>query len=289
MTVLTGVDARLRASMLYLCTDARQQQGDLSDFIAEVVSGGVDIVQVRQKGMSLEDELATLEQVRSVAQRWQALVAVNDNPILAGVFGADLLHLGQTDSAPAAARRRLHPWARIGRSTHSVQQAEVALADPEVDYFCVGPVWATPTKPDYQPVGLELVRHAAEIAPPTSPDSKPWFAIGGIDLETVEEVVEAGARRVVVVRALTESTDPHGSARALKNRLRRAWRADGDAAGTDFVLGPAPSAPLFRPPTPIAAGETGPESARTTDEDAEHDLEASRPERREPGYDSSDD
>lgn len=217
---------RLRTSRLYLCTDARERQGDLADFLRAAFAGGVDVVQIRQKGMTRDAELAALEVARGAAVGSQGIVCVNDSPRLAGAFAADMLHLGQTDGSARRARRHLHEWALVGRSTHTPDQTDAALADRDVDYFCVGPVHATPTKPDYVPAGLDLVRYAAKVAPVGDVGAKPWFAIGGLDADNLDEVVEAGARRVVVVRAITEASDPEAAARVLKDRLREAWSND---------------------------------------------------------------
>ena len=235
--------ARLRLARLYLCTDAREETGDLAEFLAAAFTGGVDIVQIRQKGMSAEAELAALEVARAAAARHQGIVCVNDSAPLAGRFHADMLHLGQTDGESRAARSRLHRWARIGRSTHTEDQAAAAVADPSVDYFCVGPVYATATKPDYPPVGLELVETAARLAPVSEVTSKPWFAIGGIDDRNIDDVIAAGARRVCVVRAITEAADPEAAARRLKDRLRAAWRSDPGMDRYVFAAlsGPTPS------------------------------------------------
>ena len=229
MTVMMSLASRLRAARLYLCTDARERQGDLADFLAAAFAGGVDVVQIRQKNMAPDAELAALEVARSVAGT-RGIVCVNDSPRIAKAFAADMLHLGQTDGSARRARRSLHEWALVGRSTHTPAQADEALGDPDVDYFAVGPVHATPTKPDYVPVGLDLVRHAARVAPVGAVGSKPWFAIGGLDAGNLDQVVEAGARRVVVVRAITQATDPEAAARVLKDRLRQAWADDPELA-----------------------------------------------------------
>ena len=221
-----GLHARLRLARLYLCTDTRQRQGDLAEFLAAAFAGGVDIVQIRQKRLSRKEELAALEVARAAAEPHQGIVCVNDSPEVAREFGADLLHLGQTDGSARRARRKLHRWALIGRSTHATTQLDRAVADDEVDYFCAGPVYATPTKPDYTPVGLDLIRYAAKAAPPSEVASKPWFAIGGIDTGTLDEVLDAGARRICVVRAITDADDPEAAARTLGDRLRTAWKDD---------------------------------------------------------------
>ena len=130
-----------------------------------------------------------------------------------------------TERRPPA-RRHLHQWAILGRSTHAPAQTDAAIKDPDVDYFCAGPVYATSTKPDYEPVGLDLVRYAAKVAPVGRIDAKPWFAIGGISPANLDDVIEAGARRVCVVRAITEASDPQAAADRLQTRLRAAWKAD---------------------------------------------------------------
>jgi thiamine-phosphate pyrophosphorylase len=226
VTALLGLATRLRLARLYLCTDTRRRQGDLADFLTEAFHGGVDIVQIREKNLSAEDELAALETARAAAQPFQAIVCVNDQPKLAGRFQADMLHVGQDDGSSRRAKRHLHQWALVGRSTHSTRQVDETLRDEQADYFCVGPVYATPTKPDYPPVGLELVRYAAQVAPVADPASRPWFAIGGINPDNLEDVLAAGGRRVCVVRAITEASDPRAAAERLAEPLRQAWQDD---------------------------------------------------------------
>jgi thiamine-phosphate pyrophosphorylase len=129
--------------------------------------------------------------------------------------GADVLHLGQDDLPVPVARRILGPGPVIGRSSHSPAQADAAAAEPGVDYFCAGPVWTTPTKPGRPSAGTGLLAHVARARP-----ERPWFAIGGISLGTLGEVLDAGATRVVVVRAITEAGDPAAAAREFARRLR---------------------------------------------------------------------
>ena len=226
MTALMGLDARLRLAKLYLVTDARTGQGDLAEFLQAAFAGGVDIVQIRQKSMAREAELEVLEVARATAMLHQNIVCVNDSAGLAGQFHADMLHLGQADGPSAPARAKLHPWAILGRSTHSVGEIHAAIADTDVDYLTVGPVHATSLQPAYPPVGLDPVRHAARVAPVSTITSKPWFAIGGIGLDTIDEVIEAGARRVCVVSAITKATDPQDAAQQLRRRPQAAWDAD---------------------------------------------------------------
>ncbi|WP_432483926.1 thiamine phosphate synthase [Kineococcus esterisolvens] len=204
----------LRAARLYLCTGSRRREGDLEQFLDAALGAGVDVVQLREKGLEAAEELELLEVFADAARRHGRLLAVNDRADVAAVAGSHVLHLGQRDLPPAAARRLVGAGTLVGRSTHSPEQFDAAVADPEVDYACVGPTWATPTKPGRAATGLDLVRHAAVSAAGT-----PWFAIGGIDLSTVEEVVAAGARRVVVVRAITGADDPAAATAELLRRL----------------------------------------------------------------------
>ncbi|HZA74533.1 MAG TPA: thiamine phosphate synthase [Propionibacteriaceae bacterium] len=226
MTALMGLDARLRLAKLYLITDARTKQGDLTDFLQAAFAGGVDIVQIREKAMSREAELEVLELARTTAVLRQKIVCVNDSAALAGEFHADMLHLGQADGPSAPARKQLHRWALLGRSTHSSAEVDAALADQDVDYLTVGPVYATSLNPAYPPVGLDPVRHAARAAPASVITSKPFFAVGGIGLDTIDAVIEAGARRVAVVSAITMASDPQEVAQQLRRRLQDAWDAD---------------------------------------------------------------
>jgi thiamine-phosphate pyrophosphorylase len=205
--------SRLADGRLYLCTDSRRRTGDLGEFLAAALSGGVDIVQLREKGLEAREELALLEVVADAARRHGALWAVNDRADLAATAGADVLHLGQNDLPVPAARRLVGAGPLVGRSTHDRAQVDAASTEPGVDYFCVGPTWPTPTKPGRPAPGPELLAYAATTA------TRPWFAIGGIDLDRLDEVLAAGARRVVVVRAITEAADPEAAARAFRVRL----------------------------------------------------------------------
>lgn len=214
---------RLATARLYLCTDARRERGDLAKFAEAALAGGVDIIQLRDKGspgeakfgpLEAKAEIGALAELKAAARRHGALLAVNDRADIALAAGADVLHLGQGDLPPWYARRILGPDVVIGRSTHNRNQASLAAVDEHIDYFCTGPVWSTPTKPGRQAAGLDLVRSTAEAHP-----AMPWFAIGGIDDERLPEVLAAGASRVVVVRAITEARDPEAAARALKERL----------------------------------------------------------------------
>lgn len=203
--------ARLADARLYLCTPDRP---DLEAFLEAVLAGGVDVVQLREKGIEAARELDLLALVGEVAARHGALWSVNDRADVAAVAGADVLHLGQGDLPVPLARRVVGPDVLVGLSTHDPAQASAAAVAEGVDYFCVGPTWETPTKPGRAAAGLSLVRHAASLG-----TDRPWFAIGGISADNLDEVLDAGATRVVVVRALTAAADPFAAAQALRARL----------------------------------------------------------------------
>ncbi len=216
---------RLAGARLYLCTDARRDRGDLAEFADAALAGGVDIIQLRDKGSAAEqrlgplearDELAALEVLADAARRHGALLAVNDRADIARAAGAAVLHLGQDDLPLTVARDIIGPDILVGRSTHDQSQVAAAIAE-DVDYFCVGPCWPTPTKPGRPAPGLALVRSTAGLG-----CDKPWFAIGGIDADRLPDVLAAGARRIVVVRAITDAEDPMAAAQQLSWALAAA-------------------------------------------------------------------
>jgi thiamine-phosphate pyrophosphorylase len=211
-------DARtlLSDARLYLCTDGRRDRGDFADFVDAAYRGGVDIVQLREKGLEATEELSLLNVLASVADRHGKLWAVNDRADLALAAGAPVLHLGQDDLPVPVARSIVGPSVVIGRSTHSPAQFSAAADEPGVDYVVAGPTWATPTKPGRPAAGLSLLSYAAAAS-----ISRPWFAIGGIeDLARLDTVVEHGATRVVVVRAITQESSALQAASAFSARLR---------------------------------------------------------------------
>ena len=222
------IDSRLSAlaaARLYLCTDARREHGDLAEFADAALAGGVDIIQLRDKGSAGEqrfgplearEELAACEILADAARRHGALFAVNDRADIARAAGADVLHLGQGDLPLDVARDIVGTDVLLGLSSHDREQAAAAAAG-QADYFCVGPCWPTPTKPGRQAPGLGLVRTIAELG-----TGKPWFAIGGIDEQRLHEVRDAGAKRIVVVRAITAAADPRAAAERLSSALAAA-------------------------------------------------------------------
>jgi thiamine-phosphate pyrophosphorylase len=206
--------ARLQDARLYVVTDARRDRGDLEAFLRAVTEASADIVQLRDKDADDAQLRESAEVFRRVCDDTGALFVLNDRPDLAVEVGADGIHVGQDDASPDDARALVGPDLLIGLSTHSATQVDAA-ADQDVDYIAVGPVHATPTKPGRPAAGLEPVRHAAEHA------AQPWFAIGGISPHTLDEVLDAGARRIVVVRAITQAEDPAAATWALRRALGR--------------------------------------------------------------------
>ncbi|MBV9451777.1 MAG: thiamine phosphate synthase [Streptosporangiaceae bacterium] len=208
------LNAKLAGARLYLCTDGRRARGDLAEFLDAVLGAGVDIVQLREKGLEAREELDLLEIFADACRRHGRLLAVNDRADVALAARADVLHLGQDDLPVPIARRILGPGPLIGRSSHDPGQSDTAAGEPDIDYFCAGPIWSTPTKPGRPSTGLGLIEHVAARHP-----ERPWFAIGGISLGRLDDVLAAGATRVVVVRAITEADDPAAAARAFADRL----------------------------------------------------------------------
>lgn len=200
----------LRGSRLYLVTDARPSGGDFEGLLRSALQGGVNVVQLRDKDAAHNEIVRAARVFRRLCDAYDALLIVNDAPELAMACGADGVHIGQDDVSIEQARSVVGDELLIGVSTHSPAQVDAVAG---ADYFAVGPVYATPTKPDYEPVGLELVRYAAQHA------TVPFFAIGGIDAANVVEVAAAGAQRVAVVRAIRDADDPGVVARSLAAAL----------------------------------------------------------------------
>lgn len=202
---------RLRAARLYLVCDRSPAGRPLDEVLAAALRGGVDVFQLRDKRATDAELLASAARAAELCAAAGALFVLNDRPDLAAAVGADGVHVGQDDAPVAAARAVVGPDRIVGRSTHAADQLAAAQG---ADYVAVGPVYATPTKPGRPAAGLGYVRHAAAHA-----GARPWFAIGGIDEATVGAVVAAGARRIVVVRAIAEASDPERAARALRRAL----------------------------------------------------------------------
>jgi thiamine-phosphate pyrophosphorylase len=211
---------RLRTARLYFVCDARPGGVDPEPLLRAALGGGVDIVQLREKQLGRAEIERAASTFRRIADTYSALFIVNDDPDLARICDADGVHVGQDDASVDEARAILGRGAIIGQSTHSEEQI-AAAEGRDVDYYAVGPVWETPTKPGRPAVGLELVTHATEVA------TKPFFAIGGIDPTNAGEVVAAGAGRICAVRAIRDAPDPEAAAAAL----RRAFEVEGSGRG----------------------------------------------------------
>jgi len=199
---------RLRDARLYFVAD---RDGMLRALDA-ALAGGADLFQLRDKDASDDELLGAAETARERCRAAGALFVLNDRPDLAVACGADGVHVGQDDTPVARAREIVGHDVIVGLSTHSVKQAQAGCRSG-ADYIAVGPVHATPTKEGRPAIGVEPIRYAAAHV------SVPWFAIGGIDTQTVADVVRAGARRIVVVRALADADDPEATARELRAKM----------------------------------------------------------------------
>lgn len=201
---------RLDSARLYLVCDRTPGGRPLPEVLEPALRGGVDVFQLRDKQATDAELLEAAAVARALCDAAGALFVLNDRPDLIDAAGADGVHVGQDDMPVAEARALVGADRIVGLSTHAPAQLAAAAG---ADYVAAGPVHATPTKPGRPATGLEYVRHAAAHA------RVPWFAIGGIDATNVEQVVAAGARRIVVVRAIAEAADPEAAARELRAAL----------------------------------------------------------------------
>ena len=212
--------AKLAAARLYLICDAQQSAQQLEALLRAAIAGGVDVVQLREKRLRDQELADAASRAARVCHEMGTLFVVNDDPHTALAAGADGAHLGQHDMPAPDARELVGPDVLLGLSTHTPAQVDDAAGPRRartevVDYIGVGPVFETPTKPGRQAVGVELVRHAAGAS------DLPFFAIGGITAGNVREVLQAGARRVAVVRAIAGARHPEDAARALRAELEQ--------------------------------------------------------------------
>lgn len=204
--------ARLAERRLYLCTPDRP---DLERFLAAAIRGGIDIVQLRDKHLEARPLLDRARRALRVCRDLGVPFILNDRPDLALEVGADGVHVGQDDAPPALCRRILGPEAIVGLSTHAPGELDAAQAEP-VDYLSAGPVTPTPTKPGRPGTGLAYLTYAATHT------RLPFFVTGGVRPEVIPAMVQAGARRFVVVRYVCEADDPEAAARALRRAIDRA-------------------------------------------------------------------
>ena len=190
---------KLKNSALYLITSPSE---NLLSIVDESLKGGVSLVQYRDKEITDDNVLlAQAQQLCQLCHKYNALFIVNDRVDVALAVDADGVHLGQQDIPIALARQILGSGKIVGRSTTNPEEMQKAIAE-RADYIGVGPVYQTPTKPAKAAAGFEYVQYAAANSP------IPWFAIGGIDLNNLPNVLEAGAQRVAVVRAIMRAEQP---------------------------------------------------------------------------------
>ncbi|HZA40543.1 MAG TPA: thiamine phosphate synthase [Actinomycetota bacterium] len=185
----------------------------LSELVPDLAAAGVDLVQLREKEMEAGDILRAGAPLRDACREAGVAFIINDRPDVALALDADGVHLGQND-LPVQIGRRIVGDAIVGVSTHSEAEIDRASASSQqIDYIAVGPVQETPTKPGRAGTGLELVRYAARVV------QVPWFVTGNMNAKTLPDAIEAGARRAVVVRAITEASDPVAAAAQLSEIL----------------------------------------------------------------------
>ena len=201
--------SRLDGRRLYLCTGVRP---DLADFLGRVIDGGVDIVQLRDKHAEARQQLAAASICQAVCAERGVPFILNDRPDLALELGADGVHVGQDDAPVSLCRRILGPEAIVGLSTHEHSELAAALAE-DVTYLSAGPVEATPTKPGRPGTGIAYASEA------TAASQVPVFVTGGVTPAAVPALAAAGVRHFVVVRHLTEASDPFAAARALRDAI----------------------------------------------------------------------
>jgi thiamine-phosphate pyrophosphorylase len=203
---------------LYTFVDTAYLRGRSPQAVTRsLCDGGSDLIQLRAKDWPLEQIGEMAGAILPITTRAGVHLVINDHPQLAAQAGAPLCHLGQEDFFDAGYRhtsqlRTFDPQLRVGLSTHAPAQAERAIA-AGADYIAVGPVYATGTKPTAKPVSLDYVKWAAANV------KIPWFAIGGINLENLDAVLAAGARRIGVVSAILNATDIAKACQNFKNRL----------------------------------------------------------------------
>jgi thiamine-phosphate pyrophosphorylase len=198
---------------LYVITGDRGDEVETARIVEAALDGGATVIQLRKKSMPMLEQYRLALALRTLTLAHEALLIINDHADLAIAADADGVHLGQDDLPPAAVRALPGFEGRlIGRSTHSLGQAQIAVHDG-VDYIAVGPVYPTPTKEGRPAVGTGLVSRVADVV------DRPFVAVGGIDIGNAPALVDAGARAVAVVRAVYDATDPAEAARRLHEAL----------------------------------------------------------------------
>ena len=204
----------LKNCRLYVVIDQKTAgKKDLSEIAKKAVTGGADIIQLRFDKQELAAKiLNTAAAIKKIAKRNKCLFIVNDRVDIACAIGADGVHLGQLDLPVKEARRLLGKDKIIGISTHSYKQA-VDAQKKSVDYISVGPILRTPTKKEYMPVGLSLLKRVSKNI------KTPFFAIGGINKHNIDRIIAAGANRIAVVRAVVSAKDAVRATKELKDKI----------------------------------------------------------------------
>ena len=204
---------------LYTFVDTAYLHGRAPELVAQMLcDGGSDLIQLRAKNSSPDEIRGMAEKILSVTRRANVGLVINDHDDIARELQADFCHLGQEDFFDAGYKSVIELWGmervlRIGLSTHSPEQAKRAMKT-NADYIAIGPVFATGTKPGAKPVTLDYVRWAAAHA------TVPWFAIGGINLQTIDDVLAAGAKRICVVSAILNAPDVAEACAEFRKRLK---------------------------------------------------------------------
>jgi thiamine-phosphate pyrophosphorylase len=185
---------------------------DAAGITEAMIEGGVDLIQLRGKQRSIDELVDLAAQLHKVTSRFSTPLIVNDHAEIAAKVPVEGVHVGQDDDSIDVARKKTGRKLFIGKSTHNFEQA-VAAQHEGADYIGFGPIFATPTKPDYQPIGLKQIESVHRAV------ALPIFCIGGIKFDNLEQVIAAGARRVAIVSGLLKAPDIAGYARACKRLL----------------------------------------------------------------------
>jgi thiamine-phosphate pyrophosphorylase len=188
------------------------ERGDAAHVVEQMIEGGVDLIQLRGKNKSMGELLDLAAELHELAAKFSTPVIVNDYAEIARAAPVEGVHVGQDDDSIEVARQKAGREILIGKSTHSLEQACAAQREG-ADYIGFGPIFATPTKPDYAPIGLENIKRVHEEV------NLPIFCIGGININTLQSVLDAGAKRVVMVSALLKAQNIVDYARCATDML----------------------------------------------------------------------
>lgn len=211
---MSAANALERARLYAILDLAYVAQGTAESVAGDLIRGGADLIQLRGKKLSREELTDLAGRLHRLTSSARVPLVINDHPEIARDLPLEGLHLGQDDLGIEAARAIVGRDCWIGKSTHSLAQATAAVAE-RADYIGFGPVFATPTKPDYEPIGTDDIRRVHELV------DRPIFCIGGIKAENLAAVLAAGAKRVVIVSGLLQRSDVAAATRAAKALLTR--------------------------------------------------------------------